>query len=69
MTVVDVAWQYKEAESLVSKGSKEIANALSCLSRRSPLPWPKTLQVYPGRLFIGGVKELLSDLNSYLNVM
>ena len=59
MTIVNVASRYKEAEPLVSKDSNGIANALPRIYR-SPLRWHKTLQVDPGREFMGRVKELFS---------
>ena len=59
LTNVVVTSRYKEAEPLVSKDTNEIANALSRVYRRSVLRWPKTLQVDPGREFIGGVNKWL----------
>ena len=59
LTIVVVTCRYKEAEPLVSKDTNEIANALSRVYRRSVLRWPKTLQVDPGREFIGGVNKRL----------
>ena len=48
-TVVDVASRLKEAEPLTSKGAADVAEALSRIYKRSPLKWPKLLQVDPGR--------------------
>ena len=44
-TVVDVASRYKEAEPLSSKTSAEVADGLARIYKRSPLLWPKLLQV------------------------
>ena len=60
LTVVDVASRYKEAEPLATKESKEVADALSRIYKRSPLTWPKLLQVDPGREFMGAVSQLLA---------
>jgi len=59
LTVVDVASRYKEAEPLATKESKEVASALERIYKRSPLDWPKLLQVDPGREFMGAVGPLL----------
>ena len=58
LTVVDVA-RYKEAEPLTSKTAAEVANGLTRIYKRSPLRWPKFLQVDPGREFMGSVSQLL----------
>ena len=63
LTVVDVASRYKEAEPLTSKGSAEVADALSHIYKRGPLKWPKLLQVDPGREFMGAVSQLLAKHN------
>ena len=60
LTIVDVASRYKEAEPLASKDAKDVAEALSRIYRRSPLKWPKLLQVDPGREFMGAVNQLLA---------
>ena len=57
LTVVDIASRYKEAEPLTSKDSGEVARAFQTIYRRSPLTWPSTLQVDPGREFMGGVTK------------
>ena len=63
LTVVDVASRYKEAEPLVTKEAKEVAAALEKIYRRSPMKWPKLLQVDPGREFMGSVSQLLAKHN------
>ena len=63
LTVVDVASRYKEAEPLATKGAKEVATALENIYKRSLLRWPKTLQVDPGREFMGVVGQLLATHN------
>ena len=60
LTLVDVASRYKEAEPLTNKTAPEVADALSRIYRRSPLTWPKLLQVDPGREFMGAVSQLLA---------
>ena len=60
LTVVDVASRFKEAEPLTSKGATEVAEALSRIYKRSPLKWPKLLQVDPGKEFMGAVSQLLA---------
>ncbi|MES9881870.1 MAG: DDE-type integrase/transposase/recombinase [Sedimenticola sp.] len=61
LTVVDVASRYKEAEPLATKEAKEVAAAVERIYTRSPLKWPKLLQVDPGREFMGAVSQLLAD--------
>ena len=60
LTVVDVASRFKEAEPLTSKGAAEVAEALSRIYKRSPLKWPKLLQVDPGKEFMGAVSQLMA---------
>ena len=61
LTVVDVASRYKEAEPLSSKNSDEVAKAFTSIYKRSPLTWPKLLQVDPGREFMGDVNKLIES--------
>ena len=58
--MVDVASRFKEAEPLATKEAKEVVAALEQIYSRSPLSWPKLLQVDPGREFMGTVNQLLS---------
>ena len=60
LTVVDVASRYKEAEPLTSKTAAEVADGLTRIYKRSPLRWPKLLQVDPGREFMASVSQLLA---------
>ena len=60
LTVVDVASCYKEAEPLTSKNTAQVANGLAQIYKRSPLRWPKLLQVVPGCEFMGAVSQLLA---------
>ena len=60
LTVVAVASRFKEAELLTTKEAREVAAALERIYSRSPLSWPKLLQVDPGRGFMGAVNQLLS---------
>ena len=63
LTVVDVASRFKAAEPLTTKEAREVAAALERIYSRSPLSWPKVLQVDPGREFMGTVNQLLSKRN------
>ena len=60
LTVVDVANRYKESEPLTCKTAAEVADGLARIYKRSPLRWPKFLQVDPGREFMGSVSQLLA---------
>ena len=60
LTVVDVASRFKEAEPLTSKTAAEVADGLARIYKRSPLRWPKLLQVDPGRKFMGSVSQQLA---------
>ena len=60
LTVVDIASRYKKAEHLTSKTAAEVADGLARIYKRSPLRWPKILQVDPGREFMGSVSQLLA---------
>ena len=66
MTVVDIASRYKEAESLTSKNSDEVAKAFQSIYRRSPLTWPHMLQVDPGREFMGAVTKEMEKHTTYI---
>ena len=66
LTVVDVASRYKEAEPLTSKNSDEVAKAFQTIYRRSPLTWPKMLQVDPGREFMGAVTKEMEKHKTYI---
>ena len=66
LTVVDIANRYKEAEPLTSKDSAEVAKAFEAIYRRSPLAWPKMLQVDPGREFMGSVTKEMESHNTYI---
>ena len=63
LTVVDVASRFKEAEPLTYKRGQRSRAALERIYSRSPLSWPKLLQVDPGREFMGAVNQLLSKHN------
>ena len=66
LTVVDNASRYKEAEPLTSKDSNEVARAFQAIYRRSPLTWPSTLQVDPGREFMGGVTKEMEKHKTFI---
>ena len=63
LTVVDVASRYKEADSLSTKESAEVAKAFSTIYKRSRLKWPKLLQVDPGREFMGEASKVMKAHN------
>ena len=66
LTVVDIASRYKEAEPLTSKNSDEVAKAFQSIYRCSPLTWPNTLQVDPGREFMGAVTKEMEKHKTYI---
>ena len=66
LTVVDIASRYKEAEPLTSKNSDEVAKAFQSIYKRSPLTWPHTLQVDPGREFMGAVTKEMEKHKTYI---
>ena len=57
LTVADVGSHYKEAETLTSKNSNEVAQAFQKVYKRGPLKLPEMLQVDPGRKFMGAVSK------------
>ena len=57
LTVVDVASRFKEAESLTSKDSAEVARCFQKIYKRGPLRRPQLLQVDPGSEFMGAVTK------------
>ena len=63
LTVVDVASRFKEAEPLTTKEARKVAAAHEPIYSRSPLSWPKLLQVRSGREFMGAVNQLHSKHN------
>ena len=60
LVVIDIASRYKDAEALESKNSFEIASKFEKIYSRR-LDWPKTLQVDPGREFMGEVTKLMEQ--------
>ena len=66
LTVTDVASRYKEAEPITSKNSDEVAQAFQKIYKRSPLTWPKMLQVDPGREFMGAVTKEMENHKTYI---
>jgi len=61
-----VASRYKEAEPLTSKNADEVAKAFQTIYRRSPLTWPKMLQVDSGREFMGAVTKEMEKHKTYI---
>ena len=49
---------------MAAKEAKKVADALERIYSRSPLTWPKLLQVGPGREFMGKVNTLLAKHNT-----
>jgi len=66
LTVVDVASRYKEAQPLTSKDSAEVARAFHSIYRRSPLTWPKMLQVDPSREFMESATQEMEKHKTYI---
>ena len=62
LTLVDLGTRYKEAEPLTSKDSKEVAMAFEKIYQRH-LKYPKSLQVDPGREFMGAETQLMAKHN------
>ena len=60
LTVVDVASRFKVAEPLTNKTAAKVADGMARIYKRSPLRWPKLLQVYLGRELMGAVSQLLA---------
>lgn len=56
LTVVDVASRFKDAESLTSEDSSEVAQAFQKIYK-GPMKWPKVLHVDPGREFMDDVTK------------
>ena len=63
LTVVDVASRYKAAEALTSKDSDEVSRGFAKIYKKGPLKWPQTLQVNPGREFMGAVTKAMGEHN------
>ena len=66
LTVTDMASRYKEAKPITSKNSDEVAQAFQKIYKRSPLTWPKMLQVDPGREFMGAVTKEMENHKTYI---
>ena len=66
LTVVDIASRYKEVEPLTSKDSDKVAKAFQSIYKRSPLTWPKMLQVDPGREFMDSVTKEMEKHKTYI---
>jgi len=66
LTVIDVASRYKVAEPLTSKNSDEVAKGFQTIYRRSPLSWPQTLQVDPGREFMGNATKEMENHKTFI---
>ena len=68
LTITDIASRYKEAEPLISKASAEVSQAFTKIYKRSPLKFPKILQVDPGKEFEKEVKKLFSKNGTKIRV-
>ena len=60
LTVFDVASRIKKFKPLTSKTAAEVADGLARIYKRSPLQWPKLLQVSSVRELMGTVSQLLA---------
>ena len=62
LVVIDIASRYKDAKPLESKSSNEVSKSFKKIYSRR-LDWPETLQVDPGREFMGEVRNLMNKHN------
>ena len=58
LVVVDIASRYKDAETLSTKESSEVAKAFQKIYSRK-LNWPEVLMTDPGKEFMGSVTTLM----------
>ena len=56
---VDVASRYKGSYQLVTKNSKEVAQAFQWIYENTPLTYPKTLIIDDGKEFYGDTTKLM----------
>ena len=59
LTVVDLANRYKEAEPLTNKSAQTVASAIQKIYNRSPLTFPRLIQVDDGSEFKGDFSKLM----------
>ena len=59
LNIVDVASRYKASCQLVTKNSKEVAQALQWIHENTPLSFPKTLTIDDGKEFYGDTTKLM----------
>jgi len=51
---------------LISKNSDEVTQAFQKIYNRGPLKWPDTLQVDPGREFMGAVTKEMDKHKTFI---
>ena len=68
LTVVDVASRYKEAEPIKRKTPLDIKNAFQKIYDRSPLDFPKVLQIDGGSEFKGVFKKYMLDEDVFMKI-
>ena len=59
LNIVDVASRYKGSYQLVTKNSKEVAEAFQWIYENTPLTYPKTLIIGDGKEFYGDTTKLM----------
>ena len=59
LNIMDVASRYKGSYQLVTKNSKEVAQAFQWIYENTPLTYPKTLIVDDGKEFYGDTTKLM----------
>ena len=59
LNMVDVASRYKGSYQLVTKNSKEVAQAFHWIYENTPLTYPKTLIIDDGKKFYGDTTKLM----------
>ena len=59
LNIVDVASRYKGSYQLVTKNSKEVAQAFQCIFENTPLTYPKTLIIDDGKEFYKDTTKLM----------
>ena len=63
LNTVDVASGYKRSYQLVTKNSKEVAQAFQWIYENTPLTYPKTLIIDDGKEFYGDTTKLIEKHN------
>ena len=61
LNIVDVVSRYKGSYQLVTKNSKEVAQAFQWIYENTPLTYPKTLIIDDGKEFYGDTMKLMGN--------